>query len=291
MANSLTNDSQGRAKLILNASGGVGTLTYSATVTDGNPTFGGYGASGATLRVWVNGSLVVNETNKSYDFGGSTGSNTIIANAFFPRAGKTFEATIPYAAGYWEVTATFSTTGNVGSATVTEYASVSSPPPFFPPYFPFFPFFPFFPSFTPAPVWASETPPSSVDATELESKSISLSASNTTSYSITSGTLPTGLTLNSSAATISGTPSRNSRGTYNVVITATGVGGSATKNLKIVVLGAKGVTQIYDTSTSQWKEGVVHVYNSDTSTWVEGLVYVYNSSTSSWVISQSTYTP
>jgi hypothetical protein len=284
-ASSATSDSNTRARLTLTVNGradGSGA-DWSVSILDNNANFSGFGSSGAGWDATVGGVQVVNAQNRSYDFGSGN-----VASPFFPRTVSGFQALSP---GTYTASANWNAVGLVGSASVSFSFTVVAPPPFFPPYFPFFPFFPFFPSFTPAPIWGSGTPPSSDDAIELEAKSISLSASNTTSYSITSGSLPAGLSLNSSAGTISGTPSRNSRGTYNLVLTATGAGGTATTNLKIVVRGAKGVIQIYDTATSEWKEGVVHVYDSATSTWVESLVYTYDSSTSSWAISQSTYIP
>jgi hypothetical protein len=61
-----------------------------------------------------------------------------------------------------------------------------------------------------------------------------VTASNTTSYSVISGSLPTGVTLNTSNGNISGTPS--AAGTFTFNIRATGPGGTAnTGNLSVTI--------------------------------------------------------
>ena len=84
------------------------------------------------------------------------------------------------------------------------------------------------PSFTDASV-------SSVAST-IAAYSDGVSASNTNSYSVVSGSLPSGISLNSSTGALTGTPT--TQGTYNFVIRATGPGGTAdTGTLTIVVYG------------------------------------------------------
>ena len=156
--------------------------------------------------------------------------------------------------------------------------------PFFPPFFPFFP--PFFPpTFTPAPSWTDQTVSSS--ALEGSAYSDGVSASYASSYAVQSGSLPSGITLNTSTGAITGTPAQGSAGTYNFVIRATGAGGTAdTGTLTITVVDDGGKVRVYNSSTSQWVEAPVMVYNSSTSQWVQADVYVYNSSTGTWQKSQ-----
>lgn len=73
-------------------------------------------------------------------------------------------------------------------------------------------------------------------ASTIASYSDGVSASNTTSYSVFSGSLPPGINLNTSTGAITGTPA--TQGTYNFVIRATGPGGTAnTGTLTITVYG------------------------------------------------------
>ncbi|MGI9822223.1 beta strand repeat-containing protein [Agromyces sp. Marseille-Q5079] len=74
---------------------------------------------------------------------------------------------------------------------------------------------------TPAPVW---TTTSLGSITHLAAVSVGLAASDTTSYAITAGSLPAGLSLTGS--TISGTVTA-APGPYSFTVTATGPGGSA----------------------------------------------------------------
>jgi hypothetical protein len=214
MPEALTNDSQGRAKLILNVNSvSTNSVSWSATVTDGNASYGGYGFSGATLTVNVNGGNVLNEANKSYDFGGSTGSNTIVSNAFFPKSGTTFSNTTGgLAAGTtYNINATFSTTGTVGSATVSFSFTTSAPPAL------------------PAPSFSDQT----ITTTWIKTINFSAAldrtvfASNTNSYSIVAsgtGLSPTAwLTINSSGQ-LSGVPA--AVGVYTFKVSASGSGGT-----------------------------------------------------------------
>jgi hypothetical protein len=229
MAEAVTNDSQGRAKLILNVNSvSTNSVSWSATVTDGNASYGGYGYSGATLTVNVNGGNVLNEANKSYDFGGSTGSNTIVSNAFFPKSGVTFSNTTGgLAAGStYNINATFSTTGGtVGSATVSFSFTTSAPPA------------------SPAPSFSDQT----ITTTWIKTINFStatdrtVAASNTNSYSIVAsgtGLSPTAwLTINSSGQ-LSGLPT--ALGVYTFVIRASGSGGNTDSSLKTLTVNPPG---------------------------------------------------
>jgi hypothetical protein len=73
-------------------------------------------------------------------------------------------------------------------------------------------------------------------ASTIAAYSDGVSASNTNSYSVVSGSLPSGISLNASTGALTGTPT--TQGTYNFVIRATGLGGTAdTGTLTIVVYG------------------------------------------------------
>jgi hypothetical protein len=85
---------------------------------------------------------------------------------------------------------------------------------------------------TPAPSFTDTTV---ANGTLGKSYSDGVSASTTTSYAIASGSLPTGLSLNTSSGAITGTPTV--QGSFTFAITASGGGGSAgSGNLTIQVL-------------------------------------------------------
>jgi hypothetical protein len=209
MPEQLTNDSQFRAKLILDANGRLGGIDWSVTVTDGNANFGGYGFQGASLSVSVAGNTVVNEANKSYDFGGSTGSNTIVANAFFPRTGRSFSGSIGLAPGTYNVSGTFTTTGNVGTASISFSVTVPAPP---------------------TPSWGTGT--TLPTATRGTAYSATVSASPVTSYSAIGSSGQTG-GLSASGNVISGTP--NTVGTANFTIRADNSGSIADRTFSITI--------------------------------------------------------
>jgi hypothetical protein len=222
MPEALTNDNQNRAKLILNVNSvSTNSVTWSVTVTDGNASYGGYGFSGATLTLNVNGGNVLNEANKSYDFGGTTGSNTIVSNAFFPKSGKTFSNTTSgLAAGStYNINATFSTTGNVGSATVSFSFTTSSPPP------------------AATPVWQTGT--FLAPGRRGFFYSATVTASPATSYSLVTSSGAGGLSL--SGNTISGTPT--TVGTASITIRANNSGSTADKVFNIEIKNSLGRRQ------------------------------------------------
>ena len=221
MPEALTNDSQNRAKLVFDASGVQGGISWSATVTDGNANFGGYGYAGsatvnqgATLTINIAGVTVVNDTRKSYDFGGSTGSNTIVANAFFPVTGKSYADTLTgIAPGNYNVNATFFTTGNVGTASISFTVTVPAPPP------------------PPTPSWSTGT--TLTAATRGTAYSRTVTASPVTSYSLVSQSGGTGTYSVSSGGVISGTPS--AVGTASVTVRANNSGSTADRTFTFTV--------------------------------------------------------
>jgi hypothetical protein len=216
MAEVFTNDSQKRAKLILDASVSSSSISWTATVTDGNASYGGWGLAGATLTVNVNGARQLTESNRSYDFGGNTGSDTVVANAFFPRAGKTFTGTVGglSASTSYNVNATFGTTGNVGTATISFNVTTSAPPA------------------PPAPTWQAT---SAFTATRGTAFSTTVTASPVTGYSLVSQSADTrGLSLGGALGNvISGTPT--SVGTVTFTIRATNSGTTSNKTFTITI--------------------------------------------------------
>jgi hypothetical protein len=102
-----------------------------------------------------------------------------------------------------------------------------------------------------------------------------------TSYAISSGSLPTGLTLNTSNGAITGTPADGSAGVYSFVISASGDGGTIyTNQLTLTVVDDGGKIRVYNGTT--WVEGVPYVYDASTQTWVKSEAYTYNASTQTW---------
>jgi hypothetical protein len=191
------------------------------------------------------------------------------------------------------------TSGTVYATSSSSRTTLAPPPffPFFPPFFPpsfgpfFPPFFPFFPpffppTFVPSPSWSDQTL-STTSVVEGTSYSDGVSATNASSYSVQTGSLPSGITLNTSTGAITGTPDQGTAGTYNFVIRATGSGGTIdTNTLTLTVVDDGGKVRVFNSSTSQWVEAPVRVYNSSTQEWVQADVYVYNSSTGTWQKSQ-----
>jgi len=98
----------------------------------------------------------------------------------------------------------------------------------------------------------------------------SVFAANATSYEVSSGTLPTGLSLSESGgvAYISGTPT--AVGVSSFVISATNEAGTVDYSFTITILGG---SLVWDPATAQWKQGVTKVWNG--SAWVTGTVKVY----------------
>lgn len=103
---------------------------------------------------------------------------------------------------------------------------------------------------------------------------VSVNSGPTTTYSIASGTLPDGMTLNTSTGAITGTPTVPN--TYNFVVRATNGSGETldTGTLSITVEAAGGYVKVWNGSA--WIEGTAYVYNG--SSWLEGTVQISNGS-------------
>ena len=86
-----------------------------------------------------------------------------------------------------------------------------------------------------------------------------VSATGATSYSISAGALPTGMSLStvSGNAALSGAPT--TVGSYTFSIAATNAAGTVSQSFTIVVIGGAAV---WDPTTSKWKKGTVKVYKN-----------------------------
>lgn len=205
----------GRARLTLDITGVSSTgASWSASVTDNRTNYGGWGTSGATLTVNVAGLNRLNEANKSYDFGGNTGTDTVVANAFFPKTGKTFTGSVSglSPSTTYNINGTFGTNGGkVGSRTLSFSFTTSAPPA------------------PPAPTWQAT---SAFTATRGTAFSTTVTASPVTGYSLVSQSADTrGLSL--AGNVISGTPT--SVGTVTFTIRATNSGTTSDKTFTITI--------------------------------------------------------
>jgi hypothetical protein len=241
MATAATNDGNARARLTVDATGGQNVISWSASVTDNNPSFTGFGTSGASWTITVAGQTVAGDSNKSYDFG--TGN---VASPFFPtsRSGTV----TGLAAGTYTVTGTFTTTGVVGTATITPFSvNVSAPP-------------------APAPVFGDSSVVSSASVGVVYNDEVT--ASNSPSYSVVSGALPTGLNLNTSTGAITGTPT--TPGVFTFVIRASNGGGSVdTGTLTITVTSAARVW-----NGTAFVSGLANVWNG--TAFVSGIIKIWD---------------
>jgi hypothetical protein len=216
MPAALTNDLKNRALLTLDATPSQGGVTWSASVTDGNPSWGGWGYAGsatvnqgATWTVNIGPTQPVNESRQSYDFGSG-----VVSSPRFPRSiGNTW---LPLDPGTYTASSTFFTTGEVGTASVSFQFTVPNPPP-------------------PAtPVWSTGT--SLTAATRGTAYSRTVTASPVTSYSREGQSGGTGtytVTQSGSNAIISGTPSAT--GTASVTVRANNSGSTADRTFTFTV--------------------------------------------------------
>ena len=252
MATAATNDGNARARLTVDASGGVNTITWSASVTDNNASFGGYGYSGASWTITVAGQTVASASNQSYDFG-----SNVVPGPYFPKSdGNTITG---LAAGTYTVTGTFTTTGLVGTATITPFTvNVSAPP-------------------TPAPVFSDSTVATA--AIVGVGYTDGVAASNSPTYSVRNsadtgaGTLPPGLNLNTGTGAITGTPT--TVGATSFRIRATNAGGSVTTGVLTITVTSGGKVW----NGTAFVAGTTKVWNG--TAFVAGVTKVWNGST--WV--------
>ena len=93
-------------------------------------------------------------------------------------------------------------------------------------------------------------------------------AYDATSYAITSGSLPPGLSLNTATGAITGSPI--SMGTYSFTVSASSIAGTISQALSLTVTGSVNILDASGNTTS----AAVKVYNG--SAWVAGTVYVWD---------------
>jgi len=105
-----------------------------------------------------------------------------------------------------------------------------------------------------------------------------VSATNSPTYSVTSGTLPAGLSLNSSTGAVTGTPTGSVGTSYSFTITATNANGSISQAFSGTVQpDLTGQISYFDGTT--WAPREVYAY--DGTEWVLGTAHVFNGT--SWV--------
>ena len=120
------------------------------------------------------------------------------------------------------------------------------------------------------PNWTDNILGSFVDNVEY---SDSVIATNSPTYSVTAGTLPAGITLNSSTGLVSGTPTGGVGTAYSFTITATNASGTISQAFSGTIqpdLG--GGIKVFD--GTDWANKEIYVYNG--TTWVLGRLYVYS---------------
>lgn len=126
------------------------------------------------------------------------------------------------------------------------------------------------------PVWSDNT---LAAFTVGQSYSDAVTATNMSSYSgaysVSSGALPTGISLNTSTGAVTGTPTSNVN--YSFILTATNTFGSINQAFSGTVGGGLSV---FDGTS--WYKGPVKVYNG--TSWVIATVRTFNGST--WVVTQ-----
>ena len=121
-----------------------------------------------------------------------------------------------------------------------------------------------------APNWIDNTLGNFVNNVEF---SDSVSATNSPTYSVTAGSLPAGISLNSSTGLVSGTPTGAVGTAYSFTIRALNSDGNITQAFSGTIqpdLG--GGIKLFDGTV--WDNKEIYVYNG--TTWVLGRLYVYS---------------
>lgn len=121
-----------------------------------------------------------------------------------------------------------------------------------------------------APTWTDQTLAGFTVGTTYSDK---VTASGATSYSVSSGSLPAGITLSSSTGTVSGKPT--TAGSYSFTIRASNTYGNITKSFSGSVAGGVKVR-----GAGSWTLGTAKVWNG--TAWVSAPVRVFNGT--SWVL-------
>jgi hypothetical protein len=225
---------------------GVGTVTWSATFIRSSTAWTSYNNFGPTSGPFFSFALggVGFSGYYTYDFRAGSGQG-------LERAMGSGSISVP-AGSTLSLTGTNDPKGSMGIATASGTFTTQSPP-------------------TPAPVFSDNTVASAASIGTAYSDGVS--ASNSPSYSVVSGALPTGLTLNSGSGAITGTPTTN--GVFTFVIRASNGGGSVdTGTLTITVTSAARVW-----NGTAFVPGLANVWNG--TAFVSGTIRVWNGS--AWV--------
>lgn len=123
-----------------------------------------------------------------------------------------------------------------------------------------------------APAWTDNTLAAFVGGVAY---SDGVSATNSPTYSVYSGALPTGISLNTSTGAVTGTPTVGGQ-SYSFTLRATNGAGFVAQAFSGTV-GASGKVRVWNGSS--WVYGTAKTWNG--SSWVTGTVKVWNGS--SWV--------
>lgn len=122
------------------------------------------------------------------------------------------------------------------------------------------------------PAWTDSTLAAFVGG---QAYSDAVSATNSPTYSVYSGALPTGISLNTSSGAVTGTPTVGGQ-SYSFTLRATNGAGYVAQAFSGTV-GSSGKVRVWDGSA--WVYGTAKTWNG--SSWVSGTVKVWNGS--SWV--------
>lgn len=201
--------------------------------------------------------LSVETSNGTAEVVTAPGGQNTTYSGFFPSPGNWFSSS--YGTTY---TITISGTGPGGLESVTASRTTSSAPVINYP-----------------PSWA-ETGLATFRKDTAYSDGVLASGSGSISYSVSSGSLPAGISLNSSSGAVTGTPT--TLGAYSFTISATSAYGGVSASYSGTVRPAAGQLSVYD--GTGFITGEVYVY--DGTTWgVKRQVHVRNSSNTAWVLS------
>ena len=197
------------------AGGYLGATGVSASWTAWNKT-----GSSQSISVSVSPSLAT--FPRSYTLGANE-QNSWFTNTLSGSYGTTYTFTITGTTGYGAETST---------ATATTDAAPTYPPS-----------------------WSDNSLADTFRVGEAYSDGVSASGTGSMSYSVTSGSLPSGITLNSDG-TVTGTPT--TKGAYSFTIQASnGVGSPVTASFSGTVTNAKGEVYVYDATTNTWNDAPV----------------------------------
>lgn len=123
------------------------------------------------------------------------------------------------------------------------------------------------------PVWSDQTLAAFYSTTPY---SDGVTASRTPTYSVSAGSLPAGISLNTSTGAVTGTPTAPAGTSYSFTLRATNSDGSVTKAFSGTIQPAPTAGKLKVWNGSAWVYGPVKVWNG--SAWVAGTVKVWNGS-------------